>query len=895
MIRINLRAALLSQMYIFDQVTPKIKPISNNGNYDGEVVFSKLQELIIVCLLLMIILFLFFGQSLLPSRVLSAADGTLSTPFFAEVTPQEFIPPSNALLFDQVYQFVPWRHFAWEALRQGYLPLWNPYSSAGTPFVATMQSAIFYPINLLLTFIPFASTLVWSAFLRLWIAGICTYLLTRYYGLGLVASLIPAISFMLSGFLIVWLGHPNTNVAIWLPALILLAEILLRATRKSKILLAVALLALIIGIQFTGGHIETSVDILLAFGLYYLFRWTSIFLPQKYPLVVKLRHLVILPGIAVVLGTGMAAVQLAPFLEWLPLSNEFYHRGGLGFSFEFINSGFWRKLLELPVILFPNLYNNPTWNEYLYWSFLPGGNYNENILYIGTTTLVFALIAIFTASKNESLIKVWIIIGIISFGKAFYLPVFDWLNQLPLLDLGRPDRFRLIFSFTLCILAGFGVHAFGNSSFSRPKRVEKVWLWSSITITVIGLIILITGNTLLPAIKDQITAYGREQVVMKLANRTIPPQHPIEYYYAQVDEMVTGLLAVFRSDNLAMYTPIFWALLGLIFLIWSRRYGSQKIERLKIVLIVLVTIDLISFGRNYNPSIPVDYFYPSTSVVQQLVRDKTLFRFTVLHQDLVPDAHMMFDLQDVRGLDFPTYWYDQYMDLVSDRISWLNYGTIYGSVDSPLLQILNIKYIASSKPDMLETNENIRILDKKGNIYLGEMVNTTPRAFIVYQAVLTNNDEEAAQILNKEPESIFQRVILSDAESAPSPTAPLFSSEKNIVSNVFPMEYEANHSTWQVNTSENGYLFLSDAYYPGWKANLDNQPTELYRANIAFRAVYVPKGEHIVSFHYEPTSIFIGATISILSTVIILSILILAYRHTLKSETPENQNSGVKQ
>ena len=96
----------------------------------------------------------------------------------------------------------------------------------------------------------------------------------------------------------------------------------------------------------------------------------------------------------------------------------------------------------------------------------------------------------------------------------------------------------------------------------------------------------------------------------------------------------------------------------------------------------------------------------------------------------------------------------------------------------------------------------------------------------------------------------------------------------------------------QVATDENGYLFLGDAYYPGWKAYLDGHPTELYRANIAFRAVFVPKGEHIVSFRYEPASVFAGAVISIVSIVIISSMLVLAYRYTRKSEAIENQAWG---
>jgi hypothetical protein len=48
------------------------------------------------------------------------------------------------------------------------------------------------------------------------------------------------------------------------------------------------------------------------------------------------------------------------------------------------------------------------------------------------------------------------------------------------------------------------------------------------------------------------------------------------------------------------------------------------------------------------------------------------------------------------------------------------------------------------------------------------------------------------------------------------------------------------------------YVVLSDVFYPGWTATLDDQPAQLYPANFAFRAVLVPPGEHRVTFTFEP-------------------------------------------
>jgi hypothetical protein len=63
------------------------------------------------------------------------------------------------------------------------------------------------------------------------------------------------------------------------------------------------------------------------------------------------------------------------------------------------------------------------------------------------------------------------------------------------------------------------------------------------------------------------------------------------------------------------------------------------------------------------------------------------------------------------------------------------------------------------------------------------------------------------------------------------------------------------------------YLVLSDTWYPGWRATLDGQEVPILRANLLFRAVAVPPGEHVVEFRYEPLSFRLGAALSTVSLV----------------------------
>lgn len=60
----------------------------------------------------------------------------------------------------------------------------------------------------------------------------------------------------------------------------------------------------------------------------------------------------------------------------------------------------------------------------------------------------------------------------------------------------------------------------------------------------------------------------------------------------------------------------------------------------------------------------------------------------------------------------------------------------------------------------------------------------------------------------------------------------------------------ANEVAFLVNTSHSGFLVYADTYHPGWKAFLDGDPVPVYEANLAFKAVYVPKGQHLVRFRF---------------------------------------------
>ncbi len=65
--------------------------------------------------------------------------------------------------------------------------------------------------------------------------------------------------------------------------------------------------------------------------------------------------------------------------------------------------------------------------------------------------------------------------------------------------------------------------------------------------------------------------------------------------------------------------------------------------------------------------------------------------------------------------------------------------------------------------------------------------------------------------------------------------------------------------TAKIDLSKENLVFFSVPWEEGWSATVDGQPADIERVNVAFMAVDVPAGDHIIEFHYVTPGLKLGA------------------------------------
>jgi uncharacterized membrane protein YfhO len=117
------------------------------------------------------------------------------------------------------------------------------------------------------------------------------------------------------------------------------------------------------------------------------------------------------------------------------------------------------------------------------------------------------------------------------------------------------------------------------------------------------------------------------------------------------------------------------------------------------------------------------------------------------------------------------------------------------------------------------------------------------RAFFVNNTFIADSKQEAIDAMFEVNYQLSSRAIVENVENK-----KLFKDNWGI-GNVLIKDYQDNRVTLETKNEKEGFLVLTDSYYPSWHATIDGKETKIYITNFNFRGIIVPKGSHKIEFY----------------------------------------------
>ncbi|MCP5003765.1 MAG: YfhO family protein, partial [Planctomycetes bacterium] len=201
------------------------------------------------------------------------------------------------------------------------------------------------------------------------------------------------------------------------------------------------------------------------------------------------------------------------------------------------------------------------------------------------------------------------------------------------------------------------------------------------------------------------------------------------------------------------------------------------------------------------------------------------------------------------------------------------------NVTSLFYDLANVRYFVLNKGRARHFDSTIYPpvhYDEERNVVLLENRKAFPRFYFVsgYKAI-TGRDETVKfmqEMEKSDPAWFVDNVVLSTSEKGPVS----ITGSKNV--EILKIDYGGSRVNIKIDSREDTILVVSDAYSDGWKAFLDDEAHLLYRANLLFRAVPVPKGTHTISLRYRPPFFNLGAGISIGSLIMVCAVSLFFFK-----------------
>jgi len=737
-------------------------------------------------------------------------------------------------LRDLYLWFFPQRQRLVELVAAGGLPLWDPFTHGGQPFLGNVNNVALYPTALLSLVLPSVAAFNLEIVLHFLFAAAAAYQLARTLGIGRAASVLAGFVFVFAGVTLSLGNFLNRTLALpWLPLLLLFWHLYVQRRRRRWFAAAAAAGAL----QLLAGAPEQ-----LLFSLLLAAAWGAAH-PDPAAGSRTRRFaawLLLLPAVA-----GLAAVQVAPTLSLVLGSARARERSFASFSTWSLAPA------RLPELVVPGfLGRTDTLDPADFWGRRVEDEGFPLFLSIYTGANVLALAGWAAASRSPgplpAAFRRFLALSaaaalLLALGRFLPLLPLIYRAGAPLLGLVRyPVKLLQAATLPLALLAAHGAEAsFG----SGPRRS------SSFRILSIALAAVLIAAWL---------AFAGSEAVARSFEQF--------FFRCEPDKRIhEGVASGLRHSG------VFAALLAL--LAWIRQKGASG--RALPVAAGLISLDLATAGWRVNPVAPAALLtdVPSAALdARREIGPGRLFRdanppgivLTAPSNDIVWqyrwNRETLFSHTGT-AFNLPVIFDDDFDDLEGLRLA--NLARVLRRLPwerrLPILSAGAVTLIVTPQRLTLRGLDTLGTIPNPSNVTFFVYRNTgaAPRAVFVSRWESVRSEADAVRAMLRPGFDPRQQAVI-EAPPAP-PTAPCASTEARL------QERRRTEERFRVEAPCDGYVVFAEPWTAGWQVRVDGRPAPIRHANSAFSAVFLPAGLHELERTYRPTPLAAGIGLSLLS------------------------------
>jgi hypothetical protein len=731
----------------------------------------------------------------------------------------KFLAGPDSDMYATGYALRAWGAAFWRTT--GHVPQWNPEMMGGVPIAAGFGD-VYYPTAWLRLIVPTVTAINIGFVVHYILAGFFTYLLLRMLNASWLAAVTGGVAYELSGVVasLVRPGHDGKLFVSALLPLMLIALILGVRRRRpiGHVLLAVAVALALLSPQFQ--MVYYSLIIAALFALYLAFGE-----PQDLTQRDRITGLALAFG-AILLGFGVAMIQILPFFHYLPYSPRATEIAG-GFAAATSYAVPWDHVPEFFLAHFTGVGET-------YWGPNPLKYHSE---YLGLAVVALAVLGV-GAGHRRRLVKWLVIIGVlfllISLGgdTPFYRV---WWAVMPYAKKTRaPGMAFFAVAFVIACLAAFGVERL-------ERRDQGVRRWPLVAAVVAGVIALLAVAGAFGSVAESLaraeggfTLSGVPKVTVAINDRASIMWHALGSALALA--ALAGVVAAYLANKM-------------------------KAKAFAIALVLVVGADLWLNARGFWLwSRPEQEIYRADAIVQQIKQQSLPYRVFDPPPGVYPGTVLMkHDIPQVLGYHGNELRY--YDDLLGGKNEWR-----YLLSNLRLWNLLAVRFFLFSDSVTIPGYHRVAgptatAAGSRG--YLYEADHTPPYARVVPAAIKA--DSAAIVPTIQDPRFDADRIVLlpNDAPVTPAPLTALPAPSPSRATVQWQPERMA--ITLDPAPTTPSYVLVSENWYTDWHATVDGAPAPVLRGDNSLITVPVAVGAKTVALWVDSRSYRQGRLITWLS------------------------------